>query len=175
MYSFQKKLYLSCCISTRKTFLFSKFPSDPKKYLRSRKLEKLKDRKISMIVGTRTVYFVPSLISHDPGYAEGIRKKETRGIWWLVKPGANSFPPVLSVINIFKVPRHDNKYVHRKNCLTFPCSPVRNGERLGISLVERWRRVGARIERWGRGEEGGGEGKKSEEENSCDRRVRYNS
>lgn len=160
MYSFQKKLYLSCCISTRKTFLFSKFPSDPKKYLRSRKLEKLKDRKISMIVGTRTVYFVPSLISHDPGYAEGIRKKETRGIWWLVKPGANSFPPVLSVINIFKVPRHDNKYVHRKNCLTFPCSPVRNGERLGISLVERWRRVGARIERWGRGKGGGRRGKK---------------
>lgn len=27
----------------------------------------------------------------------------------------------------------------------------------------------------GAGKEGGGEGKKSEEENSCDRRVRYNS
>lgn len=91
------------------------------------KLEKLKD---SMILAP---YFVPSLISHHPGYAEGIRKKETRGIWWLVNRG-QLLPSVLSVINIFKVPRHDNKYVHRKNCLTFPCSPVQT-ERFGISLL----------------------------------------
>lgn len=49
MYSFQKKLYFSCYIHIRKISIRSK------KYLRSRKLEKLKDRKISMIVGTRTV------------------------------------------------------------------------------------------------------------------------